>query len=310
MKTSKIIYCLIALLSLTEVSQAQGLLDGFTPKKGDLSVTASQTRSNYKKFYAGETKLDAVPAHNKITQDIFSLYAKYGITDRLSAVINAPYIIANGDGVSDPVNGKSEVSGFQDISLALKYNAYKLGVGFGDLNLVTGVGVNIPTGYEPNGILSLGNGAFATDLTAGLHLNTHIGFFGTALATYSFRGDAENNGSVANDFVSGADFNVPDAFLAAGKIGYASSFIYVEGWIDYARSVKGVDIGTPAFKGNFPETKVGYTRLGATVYKNVLPELGVSAGYSKVVSGRNIGIASNYSLGLTYNFSLQISVTF
>ncbi|WP_218598682.1 transporter [Polaribacter sp. NJDZ03] len=298
MKTSKIVLGLVFGLALTSQTNAQGLLDGFTPKKGDLSVTASYTSSNYEKFYAGNTKMDAVPVYKEIDQNIYSLYAKYGITNKLSVVLNAPYISAEGNGAPYPANTTSKQDGFQDISIGLKYNAYTFDFEKLNLDVITGLSVDIPTGYEANGILSLGNNTFSTNLTAGLHLQSNDGLFVTFLNSYQFKGDADNTSG-------GADFDVPNAYYATTKIGYASSAIYVEGWLDYLASTDGVDIGGAGFAGpNFPETKVEYTRLGATVYKNIIPELGASVGFGTVVDGRNIGKSTNFSVGLTYNLNI------
>lgn len=286
-------------MSISIVSNAQGLLDGFTPKKGNLSLTGSFSKSQYDQLYVGDVKMNPVPVHNEINQNIFSLYAKYGITDRLSAVVNLPFISANNtSGLPDPINGQNEISDLQDISIALKLNAHKFNFKNADLNIITGFTAIIPTGYEPNGILSVGSGAFGIDVTAGLHLNTKSGFFSTLLASYNLRGDAENN-------ATGGEFGVPNAFVTMGKIGYSSSFIYVEAWADIFNSEEGVDIGGPGFTGNFPETNVDYKRVGLTVYKNIIPELGLSLGFGKVVDGRNLGNSTIYSAGITYNVSLK-----
>ncbi|GFD92220.1 MULTISPECIES: hypothetical protein [Tenacibaculum] len=284
------------LLGISITSYGQGLYDGFTPKKNSLSITTSFTKSEYEKFYLGKTKQNATPVHEKINQNIYSLYAKYGITDRLSAIVSIPFIDAtNTSNQPDPVNGLTSISEVQDISIALKFNAHKFQFKSGDLNIITGITTVIPTGYEPNGILSIGNGGFGFDLKAGLHLNTNVGFFSTIFAGYNLRGNADNN------LTPGGDFGVPNAFTTTGKIGYASSFIYVEAWADYYNSEEGVDIGSPSFKGNFPETDVDYKSVGITVYKNILPKLGIGVGYGKVIDGRNIGESSTYSVSLTYN---------
>lgn len=291
------IFTLLGGVSLT--SNAQGLIDGFNLKKGDLSVSASYTRSMFDAFYVGKTKTDGIPAHGEINQNIFSLYAKYGVTDRFSVIVSLPFISAeNTSNAPDPINGETSISELQDISIAFKLNSLKFNFNKADLNVITAVTAVIPSGYEPNGILSVGNGAFGVDVTAGLHLNTEIGFFSTLLTSYNFRGDADNN------FTPGGDFGVPNAFVTTGKIGYASDFIYVEAWADYLNSEEGVDIGSANFRGNLPETDVEYSRVGITVYKNIIPQLGVSLGFGKVIDGRNLGDAINYSAGLTYNLSL------
>lgn len=299
-KNNRLALSFFAIIGFSTISNAQGLLDGFTSKKGDLSVTASYSKSNFDAFYVADVKTDGVPVHEEINQNIISLYAKYGITDRLSAVISLPFISAdNTSGNADPINGQNSISELQDISIALKLNAHKFNFEKANLNVITGFTAVIPTGYEPNGILSLGSGAFGFDVTAGLHLNTNSGFFSTLLVAYNLRGDADNN------LTPGGDFGVPNAFVTTGKIGYSSSFIYVEAWADYSNSEEGIDISSSAFKGNFPETNVDYSRIGITVYKNIIPKLGLSLGFGKVVDGRNVGESTTFSAGLTYNVSLK-----
>lgn len=298
-KITQIALSLCFMLGASAISNAQGMFDGFTPKKGDLSITASYARSQFDEFYLGDVKQNAVPAHGEINQNIYALFAKYGITDRLSAIVKLPYFSAsNTSGNPDPINRQTSISDLQDISIALKLNAHTFKFKKADLSILTAATAVIPTGYEPNGILAIGSGAFGIDLRAGLHLQTRSGFFSTVFLGYNFRGDADNN------LTPGGEFNVPNAFVTVGKVGYASKFIYVEAWADYANSDDGIDIGTPAFVGNFPETNVDYTRVGLTVYKEIIPNLGLSAGVGKVIDGRNLGDSIIYSGGITYNLSL------
>lgn len=209
-------------------------------------------------------------------------------------ILNAPYISASGEGDPDPVNGETKQSGFQDLSIAVKYRPFSAGIEGGRIDGITSLGFGIPTGYEPNGILSLGTGAFTTDLHLGGHLQLEGGFFTTLAAGYSLRGKADNN-------FGGDDFDVPNAFLAIGKIGYAASKFYAAAWVDHqGTSSDGVDIGTPAFTGNFPETRVNYTRLGLTGFVPLRPAFGLSATYGTVVDGRNVGNTQYVNVGITF----------
>ncbi len=298
MKKMKITLCiLITVMSFVSTSQAQGILDGFAVPKGELSITASYTRSTFHEFYVGEELTGPVPAHEEIDQNIFSLYAKYGVNDKFSFILSLPYISAQGNGVADPVNGETDISDFQDISVYGKYLPYTAGLPGGKLAIVTGAGVSFPLGYEPNGILSVGSGAFTTNFHAGFHLQADSGIFTTLIAGYSLRSDADDNFNV----LATGDFDVPNAFLLSGKLGYAASKFYVEGWVDYQSSTSGIDINDADFGGRFPETNVEYTRLGATVYVPVTSTIGLSAGYGTVVDGRNLGDANNISGGITFN---------
>lgn len=290
---------ILSIIFSNNTTNAQGLLDGFTPKKGDFSVTGSYTYGNFDEFYMGDTEMNLVDVVGleEITQNIFSLYAKYGVSDNVSFILNVPFISAETNGNNDPINGESSISEIQDVSLAVKVNAAKFNIKGGNLNIITGLTLNVPTGYEPNGVLSVGSGAWGFDYTAGLHLNTNIGLFSTLLAGYNIRDKAKNN------LTGTGNFEVPNAFTLSGKLGYASDFIYVEAWAYYLNSDKGVDIGGPNFTGNLPETDVENSSIGLTLYKNIIPKLGASLSYGKVIDGRNVAASQTFSAGLTYNFN-------
>ncbi|MGB7395647.1 MAG: transporter [Pricia sp.] len=292
---------LIVLASLITASatHAQGIIDGFYNPKGKISLTASYTRTAYDEFYVAEEKVGPVPAHNKVTQDILGIYAKYGVSDNLTLLLNAPYISAQGEGDPDPVNGETEQSGFQDLAIAAKYRPLSLALPGGKIDGITSLGIGIPAGYEPNGILSIGTGAFTTDLHVGGHLQLEAGFFGTLAIGYSFRGKADDTFNPSD----GEDFDVPNAFLAMGKVGFTSSKFYAEAWVDYqGTSSDGVDIMGPGFAGNFPETRVDYTRFGVSAYVPIISGLGVSAGFGTVLDGRNVGDTTYFNTGVTYSF--------
>lgn len=272
---------------------AQGNIDGFFSEVGALSVTTSYTNSSFDEFYAGTTLIKSVPDHNKITQDIFNIYAKYELASDLVTFLNIPYVVAKGNGVADSVNGNTEVSGIQDVVFGLKYKFLKVKNDTGDFNVIGGVSFHIPADYEPNGILSIGTGSFNTDFTGGIHYQSDFGYFITALATYSHRDDVQFNGN----------FIVPNAFLGLAKLGYANRWIYVDGWLDYTASLSGVDINDTT--NNFPETQVVFTRVGGTLSKKFgRSGFAASLGASTVLDGKNTGKATTLSLGLTYEVEL------
>lgn len=285
------------LLGTTALS-AQDMIDGFFKTKGELSLTASYSRGVFDEFYVGDTKVGPVPAHEEISQNIYTLYGAYGITDDLSVVVNVPYVSATGDGVADPVNGLLDVDGLQDVSAYLKYRPLSAGFSGGRFDVVTAAGVSVAGDYEPNGILSLGSGANSANFRVGGHLHLNSGLFLTATGGYDFRGEAENTGAET-------DFDVPNAFRGMAKVGYAGGKFYVEGWFDFQQTLEDdlgpIDIMGERFTGNFPETTVNYARVGASVYVPLGNTLGVSAGYGTVIDGRNLGDTNLFSAGLTVN---------
>ena len=285
------------LLSFTSHVTAQGMVDGFFAPEGQISITAGYTRGTADAFYVGDRHVEGIPAHNEFTQNIFSLYAKYGITNRLTVIGSYAFIDLDGDGAADPINGLTEDSDLQDLQLAVKYQLASVDLGGSQLDfLVAGTGT-IAGGYQNNGILSIGSGANAVGFSGGAHFSHRSGFFASAVAGYDIRGEAENTTEAA----MGADFDVPNAIVGVAKIGYAGVF-YGELFFDYQNSLDGVDIMGEGFVGNFPETQVNFARLGASVYYPVTPNLGLSLGYSTFVDGRNVADFSYLSTGITVSF--------
>ncbi len=299
MKNKNIIRATILMLfAVSFKTQAQGYVDGFFSEVGALSVTTTYTRGSFEQFYFGEQKRDLndeeVTPFSELTQDIYSVYAKYEIATDLVTYINVPFVVGNGGGVTDPINNETSVSGIQDVSLGLKYRLKKYRFENSHLSILSALTIEIPGDYEPNGILSIGSGSMNADFTGGLHYNTNSGFFTTLLGSYSFRDDLQSNG----------DFNVPNAVVGTAKVGYANSFFYIDGWIDHISSTSGVDIGGAGFAGNFPETKVQFTKVGATLYKKFNEQFGLSAGAGTIIDGRNVGKSTTFSIGLTYDIQL------
>ena len=262
--------------------------------KGGLTVNVTYQRATADGFYVGQTKADPIPAHQSFNMDVVNLYAAYGVTDDLTVIASLPYINLNGNGEPDPVNTLREDGGIQDVSLGLKYRFASLDMGTGNLDLLGAVAVGIPGGYENNGILSLGSGAFGVDLKAGGQYRHESGAFLSAIAGYGLRGEAENSGG-------GEDFDVPNAVLGVAKVGYAGAKFYADAYFDFQHTTGGVDIMGEGFMGNFPETKVNFARLGATVAVPVSSMFSVNAGYSTFVDGRNLTDFSAFSVGATIN---------
>ncbi len=286
---------ILCFLSISTVS-AQTLINGFFPKKNDLTVATSYSYKSFDNFYRGETLAKNNPMNmGEISSSIVSVYGEYGVLDWLSTTINVPYISVENEGdVPDPVIQESQVSGVQDLSVFMKAkiidkklnNATKIAVG-------GATGVTLPIGgYEEAGILSLGNGATAFDGCGFIQLATPSNIFVELQAAYSLR----NN----------SDFEVPNATIYSAKLGYYNKWFYAHAKVGIQNSLSGFDIGSPEFvaaggAAALPETEVDYTNfyfdLYVPVYKN---SFGISSGYTVNMNGRNYDRASAISLGLVY----------
>lgn len=283
-------------------ASSQGLIDGFSVNKGTFSLTTGYTRGTAEEFFLGEEKQDAIPVHGAFTQDIISFYGKYGITDDLTLIASLPFISIQGDSLNvDPFNGNDAQADFQNLQVALKYRAVSLTSESGQFNLFGGVTGTLAGDYVNNGIIAIGNGSNAVDLTLNGQYTLTSGWFLSAGAAYSLRGEADNDYGV----LEGEAFDVPNAVLGLAKAGYAGGRIYGEVFYEFQSSTEGVDIGGEGFGGNFPETEVNFSRLGASVYYALTPEFGLSLSYSTFISGRNVSDFSYLGGGVTYSFDTR-----
>ncbi len=285
--TNKLCFLPIVLfIPLTFEATAQNLTDGFTSDKGKGIVALSYSWERYDEFYFGDEIMDApAPYGGEITTQCITLYGAYGLTDRLDIIVNLPYINAMGDGNDEMVD--QSVGGMQDLSLFLEWNPLEVQAGEGMFSFVGALGVSTPlSDYEADAVLSIGNHATRLDGRLLMQYKTESGLFGNLQAGYSFRGN-----------------NVPNATLLGAKIGFAAAKFYIDLWSDTQISDPDAPDITPG-EVPFNETRVNYTQVGVNLYYPISPALGISAGYGKYVSGRNVGKSDRVTGGVVYNFNL------
>ncbi|TGE15452.1 hypothetical protein [Hymenobacter elongatus] len=278
-----------AVLLLSGQAQAQSLVSGFMVGKGHGSVSFTGTAERYKSVYLVPEKVSEVPVFQEIKVSSVSVYANYGISDKVEAVLSLPYIRSEGKG-----NGQGFVnsrSGLQDVSGLVKFKAYSTTVGNNVLDLLGVVGVTTPaSNYKSDKgleyIIAIGNRATKFNTQGVAHLKTPSGVFVTGQAGYSARTN-----------------RVPNAFIGDAKVGYAGLKLYAEAWVSVQNSSsKGTDILQPGFDLYFPATRVNFTRLGASLFRPVAKGVGVVLGASQYVSGRNLGKSTAVSAGVSYNY--------
>ena len=279
--------------------QAQSLVSGFLAGKGHGSVVVSGTTERYDEVYLAPGKVDGVPVYKEVRVNSLNLYATYGITDKIDAVLSLPYIQSKGSadeavlaGLNTTQGYKNTRQGVQDLTALLKFKSYSREIGSNILDLLGVVSVSTPlSGYETNNglgyIIAIGNRATKYTASGVAHLKTSSGVFATGQLGYSLRTGL-----------------VPHALVGEAKIGYAGPKTYVEGYASFQESNGGTDITLAGFSPTefFPSTRVNYVRLGGSVYRPIAKGVGVVLGASTYVAGRNIGKSTGYSAGLSYNF--------
>ena len=282
-------FLVLAALLLGNAANGQSLVSGFMVGKGHGSVSFTGTAERYKSVFLVPEKVDAVPVFREIRVSSVNVYATYGISDKVEAVVSLPYIHSEGKG-----NGQGYTnsrSGLQDISGLLKVKAFSTTIGYSVLDLLGVVGVSTPaSNYQSNKgleyIIAIGNGATKYNALGIAHLKTPSGVFVTGQAGYSVR-----------------TTRVPNAFIADAKVGYAGLKLYTEAWASFQQSSsQGTDILQPGFDPDFTATRVNFTRIGISVFRPIAKGVGVVVGASQYVAGRNLGQSTGLSAGVSYNY--------
>jgi hypothetical protein len=281
-------------------TQAQSIVGGFMAGKGHGSVVVSATAEHYETAFLAPIKAEGIPVFQEVQVNSLNLYGTYGLTDKIDAVVSLPYIQSKGKaagitisdlGVQRPTEGfTNSRQGLQDLTALLKFKSYSREIGSSILDVLGVVSVSTPVSdYQTNTgygyIIAIGNRATKYSALGIAHLKTSSGVFVTGQVGYSLRTG-----------------QVPNALIGEAKIGYAGPKNYIEGYASFQESNSGTDISEQGFIGFFPSTRVNYIRVGASAYRPITNGFGLTLGASTYVAGRNIGKATGFSAGVTYNF--------
>lgn len=233
--------------------------------------------------------------------------AAIGIVERLNLYVGVPYIST---GSSEPNGGRlAGVSGFQDLTLALKYKWLGKEIGNGELSGFATVGFSTPiTNYLPDyAPYSLGLGAPELSYRAILQYKFSNGWYFRGTGAYLWRGYSKaereyyyNNGSFYTPWM-----DVPNAITTGAVIGkwlFKNSLQLEVNYVG-SQSLSGDDIR--AYNAAQPTNKVDMDGLGvlAHYYFPGIKGLGIIAYHNRTISGRNAPQISTTSVGVTYFFN-------
>lgn len=230
-----------------------------------------------------------------------------GIHDRINFYISAPFIKTRS---TKPNGGKfAGVKGFQDVAIALKGHWLKQELGKGKLNGFATIGFSTPmTNYLSDYLpYSLGFGAPELSYRAILQYETVKGPYFRAAGAYLWRGYTEserdyyyNNGSYYTAWM-----DVPSAWQYEAVIGtwLLNKQLKIELFWNGVKSTSGDDIRP--YNAAQPTNKVMSDRIGFTAQYSFkeIKGLGLLAGHSRLINGRNTGKINNSVIGVTYQFN-------
>ena len=130
----------------SSTAQAQSVVSGFMAGKGHGSVVVSGTTERYETVYLAPKQIDGVPIFQEVRVNSLNLYATYGLSDKIDAIVSLPYIQSKGKAAGAVINdldalystaGYTNVrQGLQDLTGILKFKAYSREIGSSILDLL------------------------------------------------------------------------------------------------------------------------------------------------------------------------------
>jgi hypothetical protein len=299
-------------LLATSVSlRAQTIDDGIMIPRHTLFTGNMFSYDSWNHYWEGH--LDRVNGNlGTVTTETDSWYANYGITNRLDFITQIPYVWTNASqGVL------SGMQGYQDITMALKYNFLERPfTKRGTLRAFAVVSGSIPlTNYEPSfQPLSIGNQSKTISLRPTLNFQSHWGWFVNGSSSYTWRSVVAldqpyyyTNGQLylTNMVTMPEVFNyiASAGYLKRGKMAYFS--------FSQQRTQGGGDIRRQDMP--FISNRINFSKIGVNLmYPLPIPGLRNLAAqfiYGYVADGRNIGQSTTYTTALLYTVRFPGSPT-
>jgi len=286
---------------------AQTVEDGILVNSKNLFTGAVYTYSYWNEYWEGTRQRTNGNLGTVVTQSA-NWYSDYGVTDRINVIVSVPYVWTHAtQGVLH------DMKGFQDITMAGKYNFYRHSFAkAGDLRLFGIVAGSIPlTDYTPDfQPLSIGfaSKTFSTRLTA--NLQTRQGWFVNGSAAYTWRGDvtlARPYYFTENQLFMTNQVAMPNVFNGIVNVGYLKNGLMAQ--VTFARQNMqgGGDIRRQDMP--FVSNRMDYSNIGGMVMYP-LPfldprSLSFKFQFDYTVDGRNVGQAKTFTTGVFYTFNFN-----
>ncbi|MEL7160564.1 MAG: hypothetical protein AAFN92_07385, partial [Bacteroidota bacterium] len=227
-----------------------------------------------------------------------SFYAEYGLTDRLTGVVNLPLfsrstINAQISGTrGNVITPGDAINGIGDTDLRLRYALSKLGASF---PLAVSLTLGLPLGEDAGGEqgnLQTGDGEFNQILA--LEAGHSIALGGNA-AGYVSADLGFNNRS--------GGFSDEIRFGLEGGVGLLERRLWLIGRMIGSESLFNGEPNAGSTTTSIFSNNAEYLSLGGEVNFYLSDKIGVSAGVAGAVSGRIIAAAPAFSLGIFVNTS-------
>jgi hypothetical protein len=227
----------------------------------------------------------------------------YGITNHLNIMASLPYVWSQAS--AGTLHG---MKGFQDLSLYLKWNPLTVNAWKGQFSLFGILGFSTPTNNYLVDYLPLSIGLGTTNIYYRLMAYYKRGiFFARASGTYIWRSNVKiDQTSYYTTELQNTDIvQMPDQLTFDGSLGVYTKYLIAEAMVDNMTTLGGFDIRKNDMP--FPSNRMNSTSIGVHA-KYTLPfeiHFSIVLGGDQVLTGRNVGQATDFNLGCYYAFYVK-----
>ncbi len=295
-------YLLLGLcIGMCQITWAQTPNDALMMSKHQLCILGQYTHSDWDEYWQGETKRSNSNLGTVYNENVL-LMAAYGITDRLNALVGAPYVWTS--------SSKSYLQGehgIQDLSIFLKYQAWKKSALGGEFKVFVTGGLSTPTNDYVADFLpfSIGIQSKTASLRGILNYTANMGLYVTLQGGHTWRANSDIDRDAYlfdNKLYYGSTVPVANVFDGSARLGFIRNRLQTEVWMEHSTGLSGDDIRYN--DAPFPTNKMQWTAAGLFAKYFVTRQLALQASYSQVLSGRNVGQSTTIAGGVTYFFSV------
>jgi hypothetical protein len=295
-----VVFFVLMFQSFTIMGQTDN--DAIMMNKYQWCSGATYMHSQWDEYWEGTFKRSNANIGTVTTQSVMAM-TNYGITDKLNVIAGLPYVWTAAS--TGTLHG---MKGFQDISLFIKWEPLTLPVARGKLSFFGIAGFSTPTtnylvDYLP---LSIGLGSTNTIWRLMAYYKEGIFFLRTS-GTYIWRSNVKiDQTSYYTTELHNTDIvQMPDVFTINASGGVLTKYLIAEIMYDNMTTLGGFDIRKNDMP--FPSNRMISNSLGVHL-KYTFPyytHLSLVAEGDHVLSGRNVGQSSGYTMGAFYAFYVK-----
>lgn len=298
----RVCYTLALVFVCALAAHAQTIDDGIMLGKGELQTGNLHSYDSWDQYWEGTLKRRNANIGTITTQaNVWS--ANYALHDRLNVIGMVPYVWTRAS--QGVLHG---IDGFQDLTLAAKWNAIERPVANGQLRGIAVVSAGLPmTDYNVELLpLSIGLGSTRVSWRGTVNFQSNPGWFVTGSTAFAWQSEVQLDRPyffTDDEFLISDRADMPNVMEYLGMAGYMNRGLMAAASFSRQQTMDGGDIRRQDMP--FVSNRMNAFKAGAMLMYPVpkLRPLAVRLAVGHVFDGRNVGQTTTITTGLLYTFN-------